>query len=131
MKPAKTISGTEQVASVDGILASEGKLAPSSGFVVSVMERVRQEATAPEPIPFPWRRALPGMIVVAAALVWCAVLLVRMGIAEAKTQVLITLHPAALMTPRIESAGWLAAALGVSLLSWLVARRMVGSDGLV
>ena len=131
MKPAKMNFGTEQAENLDRILASEEGLVPSSGFVASVMDRVRLEAVAPEPLPFPWKRALPGMIVVGVALVWCAVQLVRMGIAEAGTPVLITLHPAAQMTPRMESAGGVAAALGVSLLSWLFARRIAGSRGLV
>jgi len=116
---------------LDRILGSEEELSPSSGFVACVMERVRQEAAAPAPLPFPWKRALPGMIVVGVGLVWCLVQLVRMGIAEAKTPVLITMHPATLMTPHIESAGAVAAALGVSLLSWLLARRVVGRRGLV
>jgi hypothetical protein len=131
MKPEKTDSATEQITNLDRILASEDELAPSSGFAASVMDRVRQEAAAPEPIPFPWRRALPGMIVVGVGLVWCLVLLVRMGIAEAKTPVLVALRPAALMTLRVESAGAVMAALGVSLLSWLLARRIAGSRGLV
>jgi hypothetical protein len=131
MKPAKMNFGTEQAENLDRILASEEGLVPSSGFVGSVMDRVRLESAAPEPLPFPWKRALPGMIVVGVALVWCAVQLVRMGIAEAKTPVLITLHPAALMTPRMGSAGGVAAALGVSLLSWLFARRVAGRRGLI
>jgi hypothetical protein len=48
---------------IDRILSREGEIMPSSGFVVSVMEAVRREATAPPPIPFPWKRALPGMVV--------------------------------------------------------------------
>jgi len=116
---------------LDRILGGEEELVPSSGFVASVMDRVRQESAAPEPFPFPWKRALPGMIVVGVGLVWCLVQLVRMGIAEAKTPVLIAVHPAALITPQIESAGGVAAALGLSLLSWLLARRVVGRRGLV
>jgi hypothetical protein len=131
MKPEKADSATEQITNLDRILASDQELAPSSGFAVAVMDRVRQEAAVPEPIQFPWRRALPGMIVVGVGLVWCLVLLVRMGIAEAKSPVLMALHPAAVMTPRMESAGWVAAALGVSLLSWLLARRMLGQRGIV
>ncbi len=35
------------------------------------------------------------------------------------------------MTGTLEDAGWVAAALGMSLLSWLLARRMVGRGGLI
>jgi hypothetical protein len=48
---------------VDRMLSSEDEILPSSGFAVAVMDAVRREAAAPPPIPFPWKRALPGMIV--------------------------------------------------------------------
>lgn len=131
MKPEKTIPGTGPVTNLDRILASEEELAPSSGFAASVMDRVLQEATAPQPIPFPWKRALPGMILALAGLVWCAMNLVQMGIAVAKSPILIRLHPAASTIRSAESAGWMAAALGISLLSWLLARRLIGRSRLV
>lgn len=48
---------------IDRILSREDEILPSSGFAVSVMDAVRREAAAPPPIPFPWKRALPGMVV--------------------------------------------------------------------
>jgi hypothetical protein len=39
--------------------AQSDPLTPSSGFTQSVMDAVHQHATAPEPIPFPWKRFLP------------------------------------------------------------------------
>ena len=33
------------------------------------MDAVRREAAAPPPIPFPWKRALPGLVVAGLALV--------------------------------------------------------------
>ena len=50
------------------ILSREDEILPSSGFAVSVMEAVRREAAAPPPIPFPWKRALPGLVVAGFAL---------------------------------------------------------------
>jgi hypothetical protein len=47
---------------VDRALTREVEIIPSSGFVRSVMAAVRSEAAAPPPIPFPWKRALPGML---------------------------------------------------------------------
>lgn len=44
-------------------------LRPSSGFVHSVMDAIHEEVTAPPPIPFPWKRVLPGAIAVVCALV--------------------------------------------------------------
>jgi hypothetical protein len=55
---------------IDRILSRKDDILPSSGFAVSVMDAVRREAAAPPaPIPFPWMRALPGLVVGASALV--------------------------------------------------------------
>jgi hypothetical protein len=44
--------------------ASDEELAPSSGFTLSVMEALHAETGAPPPLPFPWRRVVPGLIAV-------------------------------------------------------------------
>lgn len=51
---------------LDRMLMKRDDILPSSGFVASVMEAVRQEAAAPAPISFPWKWALPGFIVCVA-----------------------------------------------------------------
>jgi hypothetical protein len=63
---------------IDHILSREDEILPSSGFAVSVMDAVRREAVAPPPIPFPWMRALPGLVVAGfvLALVLVAVVVV-------------------------------------------------------
>jgi hypothetical protein len=63
---------------VDRMLSSPGKdeILPSSGFALAVMDAVRREAAAPPPIPFPWRRALPGMIVAGLVFVLALISLV-------------------------------------------------------
>jgi hypothetical protein len=47
---------------LDRILSTEEDLVPSANFTRNVMAKVRMEATAPPPMPFPWKRALPGMV---------------------------------------------------------------------
>lgn len=47
---------------IDRILSEEGIVRPSSDFAARVMRQVRSEAASPEPIEFPWRRFLPGML---------------------------------------------------------------------
>jgi hypothetical protein len=49
--------------------ASTEQLTPSSGFTQSVMDAIREEATAPPPIPFPWKRLLPAAIALLGALI--------------------------------------------------------------
>ena len=41
-------------AAINRILTAEEELIPSSGFLAATMERVREEAAMPKPIPFPW-----------------------------------------------------------------------------
>lgn len=53
-------------------ILSEEEILPSSGFTASVMDAVRREAQTPAPIPFPWKRALPGMIVAALTIMLAA-----------------------------------------------------------
>ena len=117
--------------SIDDILAGEEELVPSSGFLASVMERVREEAAAPPPIPFPWRRAIPGMVLAAGVLGWGTVELVHYAVpAIAANSMAPVRIPAAFLHP-LEQAGWVAMALGVSLVSWLASRRISGQSGLL
>ncbi len=53
---------------IDRILRQHDEIVPSSGFAASVMDAVRREASAPPPIPFPWKRALPIVLLAAFAL---------------------------------------------------------------
>jgi hypothetical protein len=67
---------------IDHILSREDEILPSSGFAVSVIDAVRREAAAPLPIPFPWMRALPGLMVagfVLAVLVAVVVVSAQLG----------------------------------------------------
>jgi len=61
------MNNDQQGTELDRIL-SETEILPSSGFTASVMEAVRREAAAPPAIPFPWKWALPGIIVAGAIL---------------------------------------------------------------
>jgi hypothetical protein len=116
---------------IDHILASEDELMPSSGFLASVMDRVQEDAAASAPIPFPWKRAVPGILLAAGVFVWGFVEFVRLGLPAmgSVTLALPRLPVAAL--PAFEQACWVAMALGVSLLSWLFSRRLAGRGGLL
>jgi hypothetical protein len=111
---------------IDEILGSEPELVPSSGFAASVMERIREEAAAPLPIPFPWKRAVPGMVVAAGVFGWGAVELVRFAgpaLDELRrTQIHVAVN-AAVARP-LEQACWVVAALAVPLITWMISRRV-------
>jgi len=58
---------------IERALRAEPLVEPSTGFAASVMAAVRAEATAPPPLAFPWRRALPAMAVAGLCLVATAI----------------------------------------------------------
>jgi hypothetical protein len=120
---------------IDTILANEDTLIPSSGFLAHVMERVQEEATvaAPPPIPFPWKRFLPGFILAAAVLGLGAVETVQYTIRSAGSFTLPEVHlSSALAASRpAENAAWIAGSLVVSVAAWLFSRRLAGRSGLL
>ena len=118
-------------AEIEAILAGEEEMLPSSGFLSSVMERIEQEAAAPPPVPFPWKRAVPGILLAAGVFSWGTVKLIRLDLLT-PALLRFKLPPlSSAVIGQIEQAGWVAMALGVSLLSWLLARRLAGRGGLL
>lgn len=113
---------------IDEILGGEPELVPSSGFAAAVMERIRHEAAAPPPIPFPWKRFVPGFVVASGVLGWGAVEVVRFAgpaLAELRrTQAHMTVN--ATMARPLEQAVWVVAALAVPLITWMISRRVAG-----
>jgi hypothetical protein len=98
------------------------------------MDRVREEAVAPKPIPFPWKRVGPGAVLAVGGVAWMGVEVARQGVKalpSVGSPVVLWAHVPQQIAGTLESAGWMVAALGVSLLSWLLARRMVGRSGLI
>ena len=61
-KDMMSVGGNMNNDELDRILSKRDDIQPSSGFAASVMEAVRSEASAPPPIPFPWKRALPVLL---------------------------------------------------------------------
>ncbi|HEY1803958.1 MAG TPA: hypothetical protein VGG45_05710 [Terracidiphilus sp.] len=118
---------------IDAILASEEDLIPSSGFLAAMMERVREEAATPKPIPFPWLRALPGIVLIAAAFGWLGFELVHAVEANPQEFSVMRWHVtvAAATRPDLGPIVWVALALGVAMISWLLSRRIAGGSGLL
>ena len=118
---------------MDQILAGEEELMPSSGFLCSVMDRVRQEAALPPPIPFPWKLAVPGILLAGGVCGWGGYELMRSGLLlmSAFSFTLTPRHLSAATVLALEQAGWVALALGSSLASWLLSRRLAGASGIL
>lgn len=117
-------------AQINRILSREDEILPSSGFAVSVMDAVRREAAAPPPIPFPWKRALPGLVVgglvLAVVLVGGVAAIAWLG--KAATPQLSMVSPPAMppiFSGGIESAAiWTALALLVAFVSVKLSMRV-------
>lgn len=77
---------------IDRILAQD-EILPSSGFTASVMEEVRRETAEAHGIRFPWKRALPGLVLCCSI---CAV-----------TVILCLLYPAQLAGSPTASSRWM------------------------
>lgn len=138
MKPSKKVHTKEKEADsgridaeIDHILATDDELIPSSGFMAAVMERVEQEAAAPQPIPFPWKRAIPGIVLTVGVFGWGVVEVIQSGLPALRSFTLATPQLSAAFAGPVESAGWVALALGVSLCSWLLSRSLAGRGGLL
>jgi hypothetical protein len=109
---------------IDEILGTEEGLVPSSGFVSAVMERVREEAAAPPPIPFPWKRAVPGFVVAAGVFGWTAVEFARNAGPAMCHLTLPDVQSSAAAALPLEQAGWVLGSLAFSVASWLLCRRL-------
>jgi hypothetical protein len=122
---------------IDRMLSREDEILPSSGFAVSVIDAVRRDAAAPPPIPFPWKRALPGLVAggfaLAMILVAGASAIVQLARASTAQQLSMSL-PSTLM-PLFglqrnlgSAAGWTLLALLVTFVSVKLSMRLA-SDG--
>ncbi|MGA7522480.1 MAG: hypothetical protein WBW84_08350 [Acidobacteriaceae bacterium] len=120
-------------------LASEhDPILPSSGFAASVMASIAHDASAPAPIPFPWKRAVPGFAAIAAALALLIATLVSMALSapaasteSAAAPVQASAIDTAALLPFLHSTQqmnvvlWIAVSFGISIASIVFFRRLL------
>ena len=116
---------------LDRILSEEEELLPSSGFATSVMDAVRREASAPPSIPFPWKRALPGLTISGLAVAGFLIALVNVLRGAAGTQ-LAPAQPTVLV-PILQkllnaTSGWITLVLLVTLASVMFSMRLTSKN---
>lgn len=106
---------------LDRILSRVQEIIPSPGFVNSVMDSIRREALTPAPIPFPWKRALPGVAALVLALglllIAGATLFTRGIASQSQPLILPFAYDRILEAARSIRAGWIVLALLLSLAS--------------
>lgn len=114
-------------ADLDRILSKEAEIFPSSGFAASVMEAVAREAAAPPPIPFPWKRALPGLSAAGLALVSifvASILLLHHGVASQPLPAeWLSAFASLMQASKALGLNWIALALLLSLASVKLSMR--------
>ena len=115
---------------IDHVLATEEELVPSSGFLASVMEKVQEQATMPAPLPFPWKRAIPGILLATGVFGWGAFELLRQAIPAVQGLAFTQPHLSAAVERALQQAGWVALALASSLASWRLSRRLADQSGI-
>jgi hypothetical protein len=131
MKRTQIDNSKMDPSSIDRILAAEEELIPSSGFLGTVMESVCEEARMPAPIAFPWKRAIPGILLAAGVFGWGGFELTRQAIPAVRELALTQPHLSLAIERPLEQAGWVTLALASSLASWMLSRRLAGRSGLL
>ena len=113
---------------LERILSAEEDIVPSSGFVALVMEAVHREAAATAPIPFPWKRALPGFGAWGIALVSFVTLSVEQFGRQtpSTTGGLASAFQAVVAMANTVDAGWIVLALFLSFTSVALSIRLAG-----
>jgi hypothetical protein len=102
---------------------------PSSGFATSVMAAVNEQASAPAPIPFPWKRAIPGLLAIIAALALLAAALpaaLKSAMAAVQQPATVThWQTAAPSLAHGSDATWITASLILCLACLFFCRRLI------
>jgi hypothetical protein len=102
---------------LDRILSSKDDDIPTSPKVtVSIMEAIRSEVAVPPLIPFPWKRALPGLVAAGVTLAGLLALVVEQLSHGAVALPLAASLPTG-WAPIVWSIAWSALALLLSLIS--------------
>lgn len=116
---------------LDAILLRTEEIVPSSGFTSAVMDVVHQEAAMPPPIPFPWRRAMPGLLTCFALVAFLAHRLLhsfattpaREGFASSPAQWFSAVSSGLARNTASVSLEWLAATVLITLLGLGISMR--------
>jgi hypothetical protein len=110
---------------IDRILTSESEIVPSSGFLDAVMDRVREKAAEPAPIPLPWKRVLPAAIALAGACGWGTWKIAPMILTEVHESLQSSTPAAAYNLDLHNSNVAVALAVIVLLGAWSLTQRLV------
>src|SRR4051812_36200001 len=100
---------------LDRILSGEQEIIPSPGFADSVMDAVHRQTGAPLPIPFPWKRALPGLCAAVLAVASILTAFIRATANQSTPAGILSAVSRFLQVWKTVGASWIALALLLSL----------------
>lgn len=129
-KPTNPLPNAMTDADLDRALRSENdSILPSSGFAAAVMAAVEREAAVPAPIAFPWKRAIPGLVAVAAAVVLLIAAIASVLHSPASTHRLLPALPASQSITASLAHGndalWIGIAFAIPLACVLFCRKLI------
>lgn len=117
---------------LDRWLSDDEAIVPSSGFAAQVMEAIGREASQPRAIPFPWKRALPGLAVALAATAVSVYLIVSSGVPASSGSNAWLDAPLALMTrvATSDEVAWMALAAVMTVVPAVLSLRLTRARSL-
>ena len=129
-KPNRPPANLMTDADLDRVLRNDSdSILPPSGFSAAVMTAVTHEATVPAPIPFPWKRALPGLAAVLAAVVLLIAAIASVahsaGGSDRVATRLWTGTAPALLAQHGNEAMWVATAFAIPLVCLFFCRKLI------
>jgi hypothetical protein len=111
--------------------AASDSILPSSGFADGVMSAVYREASAPAPLAFPWKRAIPGVaaaVMAALLLIAAVVSFLHSSWSRSPSAIPFNLQTiAADLAHPTNGATWVILSLAISGACLLFCRRLVSS----
>lgn len=121
----------EKLNRLDQVLTTEEPLVPSSGFAAGVMERIADEAArSHKPLAFPWRRVLPGIILLVPGLAYLAYQLFKglgtASVTQASSSAPMFATTIAFNPQYTQMLLWLAGAAALTFITWRITQRLFG-----
>lgn len=104
------------------LIAKDEDIPVSSDLAPSIMEAIRSENVMPRPIPFPWKRALPGLAATGVTLAGLLAFVFEQLAHVAVPLPTNAIFPAGWM-PLAWSLGWSTTGLLLSLISVVLSMR--------
>jgi hypothetical protein len=139
MKPRLPLDPVTDARLDAALKAEDDQILPSSGFADAVMIAVHAQAADPAPIPFPWKRAVPGLVGAAACFALLVAVLIEVVSVFLHSGRASSSHAAGIfsgdkldLAPLLHSlaapnVAWIALAVLIPIVCFVALRRLIFS----